>query len=88
MQQRYNLAHFLLAIVFMLGLTSLMVCVDAQAQIAFLSRRAGNGEIYVMDADGGINKDSLKIAVMTFSLHGPPTANGLSSRLIGIDPRL
>ena len=53
MQQRYNLAHFLLAIVVMLGLTSLMVCVDAQAQIAFTSRRDGNSEIYVMDADGG-----------------------------------
>ena len=56
MQQRYNLADFLLAIVVVLGLTPLMVCVDAQARIAFSSDRKGdfeNFEIYVMDADGG-----------------------------------
>ena len=53
MQPKYNLAHFLLAIVVVLGLTLLMVCVDAQAQIAFASQRDGNAEIYVMEADGG-----------------------------------
>ena len=54
MHRRYNLTHFLLAIVIVLGLTLLMVCVDAQAQIAFVSDRDGNFnvEIYVMDADG------------------------------------
>ena len=35
-----------------LVLTLLMVCVGAQARIAFTSRRDGNSEIYVMDADG------------------------------------
>ena len=53
MQRRHNLAHFLLAIVVALSLTLPMVCVDAQAQIAFTSERDGNREIYVMDADGG-----------------------------------
>ena len=53
MQRRYNLAHFVLAIVVALGLTSLMVAVDAQAQIAFVSQRDGNPEIYVMDINGG-----------------------------------
>ena len=53
MQQRFNLTHFILAIVGVLGLTLLMVCVDAQAQIIFSSHRDGNWEIYVMDADGG-----------------------------------
>ena len=53
MQRRYNLTHFLLASVVVLGLTPLMVCVEAQARIAFSSNRDGNYEIYVMDDDGG-----------------------------------
>ena len=53
MQRRYNLAHFILAGVVVLVLTLLMVCVDAQARIAFSSDRDRNNEIYVMDADGG-----------------------------------
>ena len=52
MQRRYNLAHLILAGVVVLGLTPLMVDVDAQAQIAFMSERDGSAEIYVMDADG------------------------------------
>ncbi len=52
MHRRYNLEHFILAIVLMLSLTFLMVCADAQARIAFVSRRDGNTEIYVMAADG------------------------------------
>ena len=51
MQRRYNLAHFILASVIVFGLTLLMVCVDAQARIAFASTRDGNPEIYVMDTD-------------------------------------
>ena len=50
---RYNLAHLILASVIALVLTPLMVAVDAQARIAFVSSRSGNAEIYVMDADGG-----------------------------------
>ena len=54
MQRRYNLVYFILAIVVVMGLTPLIVVVDAQAQIAFMSKRDGrlNPEIYVMDADG------------------------------------
>ena len=54
MQRRYSLGHLILVGVVALVLTSLlMVCVDAQAQIAFSSERDGNWEIYVMDVDGG-----------------------------------
>ena len=53
MQRGNNLAHLILAGVIALVLAQLMVYVDAQAQIAFTSRRDGNSEIYVMEADGG-----------------------------------
>ena len=66
MQRRYNLAHLILASVVALGLMLSMVCVDAQAQIVFVSNRDGHfrddipgipklpaPEIYVMAADGG-----------------------------------
>ena len=53
MRRRYNLAHLILASVVGLSLTLLMADVEAQAQIAFVSDRSGNLEIYVMDTDGG-----------------------------------
>ena len=60
MQRRYNLAHLILASVIALVLTLLIVCLDAQARIAFESDRDGHiinnsiaYEIYVMDNDGG-----------------------------------
>ena len=53
MQCRGNLKDIVLAIAVILGLAPLIVAVDAQAQIAFVSDRDGNFEIYVMDADGG-----------------------------------
>ena len=53
MKRRYNLGNLILANVVVLLLTPLMVAVDVQAQITFISHRDGNPEIYVMDADGG-----------------------------------
>ena len=60
MHRRYNLAHLILASIVVMVLTSLLVAVDAQARIAFESDRDGHiidnlfaYEIYVMDADGG-----------------------------------
>ena len=52
MHRRSNPAHFLLAVVVALGLTPLMVAFDAPAQIAFVSDRNGNPEIYVMNING------------------------------------
>ena len=59
MNRRHSLARLILTIIVALSLIPLMVCVDAQARIAFSSNRDGhvrNGfptaEIYVMDADG------------------------------------
>ncbi len=52
MHRRHSFAHLILAIVVALSLTPLMIVVDAQAQIVFVSSRDGNFEIYVMDADG------------------------------------
>ena len=52
MHRRYSLARLILTIVVALSLIPLMVVVDAQGQIAFVSRRDGNAEIYVMGTDG------------------------------------
>ncbi len=63
MHPRYRLTHLILGVVIALSLTPLMIVVDAQGQIAFVSSRDGHirndvpglpaFEIYVMDADGG-----------------------------------
>ena len=52
MQWKCDRPHFILASVVLLILTTLMISVDAQAQIAFVSNRSGNWDIYVMDANG------------------------------------
>ena len=52
MHRRHNLGHLILAIIVALGLTPLMVCIDAQAQLTFVSNRDGRFEIYVMDING------------------------------------
>ena len=61
MQRRDNLTHLILANVVVFVLTPLMIAVDAQARIAFMSDRDGHVhprlgwttfEIYVMEVDG------------------------------------
>ena len=53
MRRRYNLGRLILASAVVLGLTLMMVAIDAQARIAFESDRGWHWEIYVMDNDGG-----------------------------------
>ena len=60
MQRRTNLIPLVLTVVIVLGLTPLMVCIDAQARIAFVSERDGNFEIYVIDANGGNQRNLTK----------------------------
>ena len=84
MHRRYNLAHLILAGVVALGLTSLMVVVDAKARIAFVSERDGNREIYVMDDDGDICETSLTIPLMIGIPHGLLTVSALPSCLRGM----
>ena len=52
MRRRCNLAHLILAGVVVFVLTLLMVDINAQARIAFVSNKDGNFEIYVMNPDG------------------------------------
>ena len=52
MQCRDNLARLILASIVVLVLILVRAVVDAQAQIAFVSEREGNPEIYVMDING------------------------------------
>ena len=84
MQRRYNLACFSLASVVVMVLTPLIVVVDAQARIAFMSDRDWNWEIYVMDNDGGNRETSLTTLVMISIPHGLRTATGLPLALIGM----
>ena len=54
MQWRYNLAYFILAGRYSLGADTVSWYAPASlAQLAFVSERDGNRQIYVMDADGG-----------------------------------
>ena len=52
MQRRYNLVYLIFASVVTLSTALLMIVVEAQAQIAFVSERDGNKEIYVMNTNG------------------------------------
>ena len=52
MQRRSNFAHLSVTIVVTLGLMPMMADAAPQAQIAFVSDRDGNMEIYVMNDDG------------------------------------
>ena len=52
MQSRDGFANPILGVFLLFGLISSMSIFRAHAQIAFTSFRDGNGEIYVMDADG------------------------------------
>ena len=87
MRRRCNLAHLILAVVVALVLTLLMVVVDAQAQIVFMSDRVWDDwqwEIYVMDTDGDNQRNLITPLVMTSIPPGPLMANRLSLPRIGM----
>ena len=77
MQRRDNLTHFILVGVIAVVLTPLMVAVEAQAQIAFSSNRAGpahaihgwpTSDIYMMDVNG---KNQRRLTNNPASDHSP-----------------
>ena len=53
MHSKHNFAYSILIWVFVMGLALFIADVQVGAQIAFVSYRDGNREIYVMEADGG-----------------------------------
>ena len=52
MQSRDRFANPILGVILIFGLMSTTPSFQAHAQIAFVSDRTGNHEIFVMDADG------------------------------------
>ena len=52
MHSKHNFAYPILVRCLVLGLALFVADVQAHAQIAFMSERDGNKEIYVMDSDG------------------------------------
>ncbi len=87
MRRRDNLGHLILTIVVTLDLTLLTVDVDAQGRIAFESDRDWDVlrfEIYVMDADGGDQRNVTNNPGDDRPPHGLLTVNGLPLVLIGM----
>ena len=83
MHRRGNRSYFLLASVVVLGLTLLMVDVEAQIRIAFESDRDWHVinnfsafEIYVMDADGSNQRNLTHNPADVGLPHGRRTVNG------------
>ncbi len=70
MQFKQRLVYIVLSCVLMLSSAVLLINVLAQApeqaQIIFFSDRDGNGEIYVMDADGVFLGDRERIRSLGF----------------------
>lgn len=52
MQRKWNSAYFSAVSVILLSLMTLVIGVDAQAQIAFTPETNDNVDLYVMDIDG------------------------------------
>ena len=88
MRRRYNLTYFILYSVAVLDLMSLMVCVDAQARIAFMSDRDWNWEIYVMDNDGGNPRNLTNDPVDNWNPSWSPDGKHIVFTSSGMDIRI
>ena len=72
MQRRTNPTPLILAVIVAFDLALLMVVVDAEAQIAFVSDRVGDPEIYVMDTDGSNQRRLTNHPARDYSPAGSP----------------
>ena len=79
MHSKYNFAYPILVRCLVLGLAMFVADVRVGAQIAFTSFRDGNGEIYVMDADGGNPRNLTRNPALDWGAHGLLMAGALPS---------
>ena len=79
MHSKHSSAYSILVKSLVMGVALLMADVRVGAHIAFTSFRDGNGEIYVMDADGGNPRNLTRNPALDWGPHGLLMAGALPS---------